>query len=96
MKRALAGRGYPCPWHAARQTVRADYEKYDYIVGMDDENLRDMRRIYGGDPAGRLSYLMDWADQPARNVEDPWYTGNFDGVLRQIEAGCRGMLEKLR
>ena len=96
MQRALARRGYACPPHAARQTVRADYEKYDYIVGMDDENLRDMRRIYGGDPAGRLSYLMDWADQPARNVEDPWYAGNFDGVLRQIEAGCRGMLEKLR
>ena len=96
MKRALERRGYDCPGHAARQTVRADYEKYDCIVGMDDENMRDMRRIYGGDPAGKLSYLMAWAGQPGRNVEDPWYTGNFEGVLSQIEAGCRGMLEKLR
>lgn len=96
MKRALERRGYVCPRHAARQTVRADYEAYDLIVGMDDENLRDMRRIYGGDPMGKLSYLMDWAGQPGRNVEDPWYTGNFEGVLRQIEAGCRGLLEGLR
>lgn len=96
MKRALERRGYACPRHAARQTARADYEKYDHIVGMDDENLRDMRRIYGGDPAGKLSYLMDWAGQPGRSVEDPWYTGDFEGVLSQIEAGCKGMLEKLR
>ena len=96
MKRALRNSGYVCGPHAARQTVRADYEKYDCIVGMDDENMRDMRRIYGGDPAGKLSYLMAWAGQPGRNVEDPWYTGNFEGVLSQIEAGCRGMLEKLR
>ena len=95
MKRALAGRGYVCPRHAARQTVRADYDKYDQIVGMDEENLRDMRRIYGGDPAGKLSYLMDWAGQAGQEVEDPWYTGNFDGVLTQIEAGCRGMIKSL-
>lgn len=95
MKRALLGRGYACPPHAARQTTRADYEKYDHIIGMDDENLWDMRRIYGGDPAGKLSYLMDWAGRPGQNVEDPWYTRNFSGVLTQIEAGCRGLLDAL-
>ena len=96
MKRALLARGYACPRHAARQTARADYARYDRIIGMDGENRADMRRIYGGDPDGKLSLLMDWAGQPGREVEDPWYTGNFGGVLDQIEAGCAGIMEKLK
>ena len=93
MKKALSAAGYTCHPHAARQTVRADYGKYDYIIGMDDENMWDMKRIYGGDPDGKLSMLLDWAGMPGREIDDPWYTRDFTGVLRQIEDGCRGLLQ---
>ena len=96
MKRALESAGYTCARHAARQTVRADYAQWDRIVGMDDENLRDMKHIYGGDPDGKLSMLMDWAGQPGREIDDPWYTRDFAGVLKQIEEGCRGLLERTK
>ena len=96
MKRALQAAGYVCEPHAARQTVRADYGQWDYIIGMDDENLWDMKRIYGGDPEGKLSMLLDWAGKPGREIDDPWYTRDFSGVLRQIEDGCRGLMKALR
>ncbi len=95
MKRALLVAGYVCEQHTARQTVRADYGQWDYIIGMDDENLWDMRRIYGGDPERKLSLLMDWAGKPGREIDDPWYTRDFSGVLRQIEDGCRKLLQSL-
>ncbi len=93
MRKALEKAGYECAAHAARQTVRADYDAWDYLVGMDQENLWDMKRIYGGDPKNRISLLQDWAGNPGAEIEDPWYTRNFSGVLRQIEDGCRGILK---
>ena len=95
MKRALQAAGYTCHPHAARQTVRADYGAYDYIIGMDSENLYDMKYIYGGDPDRKISLLMDWAGCPGREIDDPWYTRDFTGVLRQIEEGCGGLLRAL-
>ena len=94
MKKALEKSGYECAHHAARQTTRADYDCFDYLIGMDEENLWDMKRIYGGDPKGKISLLQDWAGNPGREIEDPWYTRNFNGVLRQIEEGCKGILKK--
>jgi len=96
MKKALVSAGYTCAPHAARQTVRADYGQWDYLIGMDDENLWDMKHIYGGDPDGKLSMLMDWAGYPGREIDDPWYTRDFTGVLKQIEEGCRGLLTRIR
>ena len=95
MKQALRRRGYACEAHAARKTVPQDYGRYDLIVGMDGENLRNMRRIYGGDPEGKISLLRSWAGEPGKEIDDPWYTRDFDGALREIEAGCRGLLEEL-
>ena len=95
MKKALAARGYACPPHAARQTTRGDYERYDYLIGMDYENLSDMKRIYGGDPLHRISLLRDWAGEAGKEIDDPWYTRDFQGALGQIEAGCRGLLRSL-
>jgi protein-tyrosine phosphatase len=95
MKKALVNEGYTCEPHAARQTVRADYMQWDYIVGMDDENMWDMKHIYGGDPEGKLSMLLDWAGQPGREIDDPWYTRDFTGVLKQIEEGCAGLLRQI-
>ena len=95
MKRALAARGYVCPRHSARQTVRADYGRYDHIIGMDGENMADMRFIYGGDPQGKLARLLDFAGRPGADIADPWYSRDFDGALHEIEAGCQGLLAAL-
>ena len=95
MKKALAGRGYRCENHAARQTTRADYARYDLLIGMDSENLMDMRRIYGGDPEGKITLLRSWAGEPGMEIDDPWYTRDFNGALSQIEEGCSGLLRAL-
>ena len=95
MKKALIAAGYTCHPHAARQTARADYEKYDYIIGMDEENMWDMKRIYGGDPEKKLSMLLDWVGMAGREIDDPWYTRDFSGALRQIEEGCRGIVRRI-
>jgi len=95
MKKALQAKGYACLPHAARQTVRGDYDRYDFLIGMDDENLWDMKRIYGGDPENKISLLMDWAGENDREIDDPWYTRDFRGSLEQIERGCRGILQKI-
>ena len=87
----LARHGIACKGHAARQMTRADYDYYDYLVGMEPFNLRNMLRITGGDPDGKLRLLMSFAgsDEP---IDDPWYTGRFSEVYDQIERGCRAML----
>ena len=95
MKKALEQKGYLCDPHAARQTVREDYRRYDYLIGMDTENLYDMKRIYGGDPEGKISLLRSWAGEPGMEIDDPWYTRDFRGALEQIEAGCTGILRAL-
>ena len=94
MKRALVNAGYECAPHAARQTTRQDDREWDLIIGMDDENMWDMKYLYGGDPEGKLSLLLSWAGQPGREIDDPWYTRDFAGALRQIEEGCRGILNQ--
>ena len=90
----LAEHGIDCTGHAARQLTRGDYDRYDMIIGMDTENLRDMRRICGGDPAGKISLLMDFTPCPG-SVADPWYTGDFDATWQDVYDGCRGLLQKL-
>ena len=72
----------------------ADYREYDLLIGMDSANLRNMRRICGGDPEGKIRLLMDFTDRPG-DVADPWYTGGFETTWRDISAGCRGLLEWL-
>ena len=77
----------------ARQTVRSDYDKYDYLVGMDRANIRNMKRIYRGDPDGKISLLLDYAGRKGEEVADPWYTGDFDATWRDVEQGCAGFLD---
>ena len=96
MRKALVRAGVTCHPHAARQTTREDARQYDCLVGMDEENLNDMRRIYGPEAEGRISLLWDWAGHPGREISDPWYTRNFDGCLQEIITGCRGLLAALR
>lgn len=94
-RRKLAEHGISCAGKTARQLTRTDYDHYDLIIGMDRENLAGMRRICGGDPAGKLHLLLDYTAHPG-SVADPWYTGDFDATWRDVQAGCRGLLDTLR
>ena len=78
----------------ARQLTRRDYGQWDYIIGMDAENLRGMRRICGGDPEGKLSLLLDYTDHP-RNVADPWDTRDFSAAWADISEGCSALYQQL-
>ena len=93
-RRKLAEHGIRCAGKTARQMRRADYEAYDLLIGMDRANLRNMERICGGDPNGKMRLLMDYTDRPGQ-VADPWYTGDFDATWRDVEDGCRGLLRQL-
>ena len=95
MKAALGRMGVPVGAHRARQMRAEDYEAYDLLIGMDRENLYNMRRILGADPEGKLHYLMEYAGRPGEAVEDPWYTRKFDSCAAQIAEGCAGLLEHI-
>ena len=93
-RRKLAEHGIGCAGHAARQLRRQDYDRWDYLVGMDSANLRNMARICGGDREGKFHLLLDFTDRPG-DVADPWYTGDFAAAWRDVLAGCRGLLAQL-
>ena len=75
--------------------TKRDYELYDYLIGMDEENLRDLLRMYDGDPKGKISLMMDWAGLPGQAVSDPWYTRDFEKAYADILEGCEGLLARL-
>ena len=72
-----------------------DYDYYDYLIGMDGANIRNMNRIVGGDPDGKIYKLLTFADS-GRDVADPWYTGDFDATYEDVVAGCEGFLAFLK
>lgn len=80
---------------AARLTTKADYDTFDYIIGMDRYNMRDMLRLFNNDPNHKCSLLMDWVGT-SRDVADPWYTGDFDTTYADVDAGCLALLEHLK
>ena len=92
--RVLTLHGVGCQGHSARQMRRSDYKQYDLLIGMDQENIQDMRFICGGDRDGKLRLLMDYTTRPG-DVSDPWYTRDFDAAWRDIEEGCRGLFAQL-
>ena len=75
----------------ARQLTRSDYEEYDWLLGMDSANLRNMHRILGGDPDGKIHRLLDFSNEP-RDIADPWYTDNFDATYDDIIEGIHAFL----
>ena len=93
-RRKLAEHGIGCSGKTARQLRREDYDRFDLLIGMDGANLRNMRRICGGDPEGKLSLLLDWAGRSG-DVADPWYTGDFEATWQDVLAGCQGLLDAL-
>ena len=93
--RKLTEHGIDCSSKRARQLTNADYDRYDLLIGMDQQNLRNMHRICGGDYGGKMHLLMEYTDHPG-DVADPWYTRDFDATWRDVEEGCKGMLDILR
>ena len=92
-RRKLAEHGISCEGHTARQLTQRDYDAFDLLIGMDQENLWNIRRICGGDPEGKIHLLTEFAGRSGE-VADPWYTGDFEATWRDVEAGCRGLLAR--
>lgn len=80
--------------HLAVQMTRRDYQEYDYLIGMDQWNIRNMLRIAGGDPEGKIRKLLDFGEHP-RDIADPWYTGNFDQTYEDVVEGCEALMRFL-
>ena len=74
--------------------TKKDYEKYDYLIGMEQRNVKNMLRILGSDPEQKVYRLLDFSESP-RDIADPWYTGNFDRTYEDIYEGCQGLLEEV-
>ena len=91
VRKMLNDYGISCAGKYARQMNRDDYEYYDCIVAMDNANIRNIHRICGGDPAQKVSRLLDFTDTPGE-VADPWYSGNFDLTWRDVNNGCEALL----
>ena len=93
-RRKLAEHGISCAGKSARRLTKDDYDEYDLLVGMDRMNFRNMHRICGGDPEGKIHLLMDYTERSGE-VADPWYTGDFEETWQDVLEGCRGLLEQL-
>ena len=94
-RRKLLEHGIDPVGKRAVQMTRADYLKYDYLVGMETANIRAMQRICGGDPEKKICRLLDFTGKPG-DIADPWYSGDFESTWRDIEAGCTAFLKQLQ
>lgn len=86
--------GIPLVPHRARQMTKQDYKEFDYLIGMDDANVRNMERIAGGDPEHKIYKLLEFAGN-GRAIADPWYTGNFDVTYDDVMEGCEAFLQEI-
>ena len=86
--------GIPVVTHRARQMTRADYDKYDYLIGMDSYNVSNMTRIAGGDPDGKIYSMLSFAGLN-RSIADPWYTDNFDETYNDLRIGLDAFWRRL-
>lgn len=93
-RREMAKHGIDTTGKVAVQLSKNDYEKYDLFVGMDSANIRNMTRMLGGDPEGKIRKLMDYTSRGG-DVADPWFTGDFEATWRDVYDGCTEMLKTL-
>ena len=94
-KAKLRQMGIPFARSKATLLSKTDYAAYDYLIAMDGENVRDMLRLFGGDPDKKITMLLDFAGEN-REVADPWYTGNFDETYEDVVKGCAGLLRVVK
>lgn len=94
-RRKLAEHAITCDGKTARQLTRADYSRFDFIIGMDEWNIRNIIKILGSDPEHKVHKLMEYVGKPNHDVADPWYTGNFEATWNDVLAGCRGLLDSV-
>ncbi len=95
-QRKLREVGIPCGDHRARQMRREEYEEFDYLIGMDSWNIRNINRIIGnGDPEGKVCRLLDFTGRAGEDIADPWYTNNFDATYRDVREGCEALLSQI-
>ena len=92
-RRKLAEHGIGCQGKTARQMTMEDYRYYDYIIVMDHNNIRNLKRLIGEDTEHKISLLMDYSNRPGE-VADPWYTGDFEATWQDVLEGCEGLLKK--
>lgn len=92
-RRKLKEVGIPCGDHRARQLEKREYDEFDYLIGMDSMNIRNMMRILGDDPEGKVSKLLDFTERTGQDIADPWYTGNFDRTYEDVKEGCEALLQ---
>lgn len=90
-RRKLAEHGIGCAGKTARQITAADYRRFDLLIGMDSWNIRNMERICGGDPEGKIHRLLDLTPRPG-DVADPWYTGDFEATWQDVLLGCQVLI----
>lgn len=93
-KAKLAEHDITCDGKRAIQLQRSDYPKYDYLIGMDSANIRNMHRMLGSDPEGKICKLLSFAGID-RDISDPWYTGDFEATYQDVMTGCEALLEHL-
>jgi protein-tyrosine phosphatase len=87
--------GIPMAPHRAVRMTKQDYKDYDYIIGMEHYNIRNIGKIIGKDTENKVHLLLDYSKNP-RDISDPWYTGDFDATYRDVVEGCQGLLEYLK
>ena len=95
VRRLLNNMGIDCSGKRAVQTVKSDYDKFDFIIGMDEYNIRNMQRIYGADPDKKIFKLLEFIGS-TREVSDPWYTGEFTKTKEDVTKGLEGFLKYLK
>lgn len=94
-RKELAKHGISCDGKRAVQVTKADYTRYDYLICMDSNNVRNLERIIGTDVDNKVSMLLDYAGRQGQSIADPWYTGDFGRTYKDIEEGLVGFLEHL-
>ena len=95
MKEELAKHGINCDGKRAVQLKRSDYAEYDLLIGMDSANVRNMHRLLGEDPLGKIKKLMDYTGKGG-DVADPWYSGRFNAAYQDIYEGCKCLFDSLK
>ena len=94
-KDKLIQKNIPFAKRKATRITLEDYKKYDFIIGMEESNIRNIKRIVGEDVDNKISKLLDYSNNP-RNIADPWYTGNFEITYNDIVEGCNGFIKYLK